>query len=244
MRLLRTVLAFMLLAAGLFAYHLPPSSWQRHAGSSECIDEHFGDFLSFREARLKLPESYEPFCLPLTETAMLTRCYQEQFPAGKALPAYRLVLSREFDLDGDGVPENYKLRNGKITAQIGSQIIWQSPPDWWVDYFFLGDANNDGLSELNLLLWKEGSFGPHRPFWVEEDDSSIKNHLFIFKLKEGKIKPVWQSSNLDHPNYWAALTDFNGDGEKELLVLEGSYIDPRQRKVTLWKWNGWGFSRY
>ena len=154
-----------------------------------------------------------------------------------------LMQHQQFDLDGNGSREEFNLRDGRITVRAGSRMIWQSPDDWWVDYFFLGDANNDGITELNLLVWKAGSFGPHKPFWLEEEDTSIKNHLFIFKLEAGNLKPVWQSSNLDCPNYRAALIDLDDDGENELVVTEGSYTDPAKQEVTLWKWNGWGFSR-
>jgi len=37
----------------------------------------------------------------------------------------------------------------------------------------------------------------------------------------------------------------DGDGRNELIVLEGSYDDEREapaRYVTIWRWNGWGFS--
>lgn len=156
---------------------------------------------------------------------------------------YRLIQNQQLDLDGDGISEEYALLDGKITVREDDSIIWQSPEDWWVDYFFIGDINNDGVSELNLSVWRKGSFGPYRPFWVEEEDTSIKNHLFIFKLEKSTFKPVWQSSNLDHPNYRGALVDLNDDGENELLVTQGCYSDPRTRGVTLWKWNGWGFSR-
>ena len=157
--------------------------------------------------------------------------------------AYRLVKNRKFDLDGNGLEEEFKLSNGRMEIWTGDSLLWQSPEEWWVDNFFLGDINNDGIQEASLLVWKEGSFGPYRPFWVEEEDNSVKNHLYIYKLKEGKIKPVWQSSNLDRPNYSGTLVDFDGDGEMELLVVEGSYTDFKLRKMTLWKWNGWGFSR-
>ena len=171
-----------------------------------------------------------------------------------AFKAYRMKLlekqdslmqSQQFDLDDNGSLEKFNLSNGMITVRASSRIIWQSPDDWWVNYFFLGDANNDGMAELNLLVWKEGSFGPYKPFWLEEEeeDTSIKNHLFIFKLVSDSIKPVWQSSNLDRPNYRAALIDLNNDGENELLVTEGSYTDHTWQAITLWKWNGWGFSR-
>ncbi|HHT47038.1 MAG TPA: hypothetical protein GX004_07100 [Firmicutes bacterium] len=185
------------------------------------------------------------------EDAALTTGIKDAFGAGDRylfgvsgfLPQYRLVQSRDFDLDGNGIREKYVLRNGRVTVKDGSRIIWQSEDDWWVDYFFVGDANNDGVLELNLLVWKEGSFGPYRPFWIEEEDLSVKNHLFIFKLEKETFKPVWQSSNLDRPNYCAALIDINSDGENELVVLEGSYTDPKRTEVTLWKWNGWGFTR-
>jgi len=165
------------------------------------------------------------------------------FQAGKPLSEYKLMQNQKLDLDSDGSLEEFILVNGRITVRSGSRIIWQSPADWWVDYFFTGDANNDGIQDLNLLVWKSGSFGPHKPFWLKEEDIAIKNHLFIFKLVAGSVKPLWQSSNLDRPNYRAALIDLNDDGENELVVTEGSYTDLAKRAVTLWKWNGWGFSR-
>ena len=73
---------------------------------------------------------------------------------------------------------------------------------------------------------------------MEEDDIAVKNHLFIFKLEGDTFKLVWQSSNLDRPNYRAGLIDLNSDGENKLLVVEGSYFDPEAREITLWKWNG------
>ncbi|WP_166510735.1 CapA family protein [Desulfallas thermosapovorans] len=177
-----------------------------------------------------------------SEKGIFTTVEQYVFQAEKSPPEYRLLQSQYFDLDGDGCKEGVYLKNGRITVREASRTIWQSPGDWWVDYFFLGDVNNDGITELNLLVWKEGSFGPHKPFWLEEEDAGVKNHLFIFKLEQGSIKPVWQSSNLDYPNHRASLVDFDNDGEKELLVIEGSYTDPARRETTLWKWNGWGFS--
>jgi len=165
------------------------------------------------------------------------------FYARKPLLESRLVKNRHFDLDQDGIYEDYSLQDGKLRVATGSQTIWQSRDDWWVDDFFLGDSNNDSVPELNLLVWKSGSFGPHRPFWITQEDKSIKNHLFIFKLAGGSFKPVWQSSNLDRPNYEAVLADPDGDGINELIVTEGNYADPGEREVSIWKWNGWGFSK-
>jgi poly-gamma-glutamate synthesis protein (capsule biosynthesis protein) len=155
----------------------------------------------------------------------------------------KLVKNLRFDLDQDGVNEDYSLRDGELKVKTNSQIIWQSPDNWWVDNFFLGDSNNDNIQELNLLVWKSGSFGPHKPFWITNEDMSIKNHLFIFKLVNNRIKPVWQSSNLDQPNYETTLEDLDGDGKNELVVTEGYYLNPNYRDVSIWKWNGWGFTK-
>ena len=201
------------------------------------------DFESFRKARMQLPEKHESLCPVVAGDITLFEYDQNEFPGQKPLYKYRLVQALQFDLDGDGIEENYTLRDGRLTVASDCCIIWQTPRYWWVDYVFPGDANNDGNLELNLLVWKEGSFGPQKPFWVEEDDTSVKNHFFIFKLEEGNFKAVWQSSNLDRPNYRAALVDLNGDGANELVALEGCYTDPGKQKITVWKWNGWGFSR-
>ncbi len=65
---------------------------------------------------------------------------------------------------------------------------------------------------------------PLQTFWVEEEDRSVKNHLFIFKLVGNVVKPVWQSSNLDRPNYELWLSDVNGDGENELVTWKGGIM--------------------
>jgi len=165
------------------------------------------------------------------------------FYARRPLPASRLHKVRRYDLDRDGSPEVYSLQDGILEVTDGSRLIWQSQDDWWVDDFFLGDSDNNGMPELNLLVWKAGCFGPHRPFWITEEDYSVKNHLFIFKLVEGVMKPVWQSSNLERPNYEAGLADLDGDGTNELVVVEGDYEDPGVREAGAWRWNGWGFTK-
>ncbi len=156
---------------------------------------------------------------------------------------YRLKKSLQFDLNGDGIKEKFELKDGRIEVWKENNIIWHSPEEWWVDDFFLGDADNDGIDELGLVVWKTGSFGSKKPFWLEGEDTSFRNHLFLYKLINGEIKPVWQSSNLDQPNFRATLVDYNNDGRNELLVTEGSYKDFKLRKTTLWEWNGWGFTK-
>jgi poly-gamma-glutamate synthesis protein (capsule biosynthesis protein) len=149
------------------------------------------------------------------------------------------------DLDRNSIPESYSLKNSRLTISENSIIIWQSPSDWQIDDVIIADSNNDGVLDINLSLWKAGNFGTSRPFWVKANDMSVKNHFFIYNLVNGKIKPIWGSSNLVVPNCEFRVADVNGSGENSLIVTEGEYTQKPACKgnyVAIWKWNGWGFS--
>ena len=148
------------------------------------------------------------------------------------------------DLNGNAIEEKYDLQDGKLTVTENEKVIWQSADDWWVEDFTLFDSTNDGVVDINLSVWKSGSFGKFKPFWIKQDDPSVKNHFFIFDWKDGKIKPIWQSSNLDAPNCQILVNDVNNDGQNELIVTEGDYADApdcRGKYIAVWKWNEWGF---
>lgn len=149
------------------------------------------------------------------------------------------------DLDNDSILENYVFENGGLAITENSKMIWQSPSDWWVDDFVLADSNNDGIVDINLSLWKSGSFGTSKPFWVKENDMSVKNHFFVLDFSGGSIKQVWGSSNLVEPNCEFKIADVDNDGKKDLVVVEGDYSQKPKcdgNYVAVWKWNDWGFS--
>ncbi|MFH1780579.1 MAG: CapA family protein [Candidatus Nealsonbacteria bacterium] len=149
------------------------------------------------------------------------------------------------DLDKDSIPEIYSLENGLLTIMENLKIVWQSPDDWWIDNFFLADSNNDGISDINLSLWKAGNFGSSKPFWVKENDMSVKNHFFIFDFIDDAMKEIWGSSNLSEPNCEFQIADIDNDGKNDLIVVEGDYSQKPKcngNYVAVWKWNDWGFS--
>lgn len=155
------------------------------------------------------------------------------------------------DLDGDGKAEEYCLDHNVLSAKEGGQALWQSPKDWHVVGFSLGDADNDGTVNLVFSLWKTGSFGKSKPFWHDGEDVSYKNHLFVYKLDGDGFKTVWCSSDLDRPILSFDITDNDSDGLNELDVMEGRYkkvsgdrykADPDAKpQAAVWQWEDWGF---
>ena len=153
--------------------------------------------------------------------------------------------NQQDDLDGDSNREEYSLGKGTLDVLEQGLKVWQSPQDWWIDNFSLADSTGDGIKDLNLSVWKRGSYGNSMPFWVKENDASIKNHFFVFDLKNKKIQAVWQSSSLKTPNCDFIFSDVDGDGKQDLVVTEGDYeqsFDCKGKYLAVWKWNGWGFS--
>jgi len=152
----------------------------------------------------------------------------------------------EKDLDNDSIFENYNLENGKLIITENKKTIWQSPSNWWIDDFVIADSNNDGVLDINLSLWKAGNFGSSKPFWIAENEMSVKNHFFVLDFVDNKVKQIWCSSNLSNPNCEFKIADINNDGKNELIVIEGDYSQRPKYKcngnyVAIWKWNNWGF---
>ncbi|MHB8075558.1 MAG: hypothetical protein ACYDGZ_17480 [Desulfosporosinus fructosivorans] len=156
------------------------------------------------------------------------------------------------DLDGDGVTEEYNLVDHCLTVSEGEVELWRSPRAWRVENIALGDVVNDGANNLVITLWKKGSFGSVKPFWLTHEDDDYRNHLFVYRLKNKTMKQVWCSSDLDRPIISLTIQDYNGDGLNELVVEEGQYrtIDGEHYtldtnalvRTTVWRWDEWGFS--
>lgn len=165
----------------------------------------------------------------------------------RCAPASSILLAG--DTDGDGQMETYQLADNQVVVKTGDIVIWQSDPAWKVIDLVLADADNDGQEEMLLVLWKEGSFGASQPMWIEEEDTEYSNHLFVYRLVAGRMKPVWCSSAIEYPILQLQVADYNGDGCQELIVTEGPGVGPlysiRQmfyKNQTIWQWQEWGFA--
>jgi hypothetical protein len=168
------------------------------------------------------------------------------------------------DTDHNGRLEKYILRDKQVLVwedresdkstreqnTASQSLLWQSDKAWDVRQITLADADNDGQSELLLVLWKKGSYGHSKPRWFKGSDDTTGCHLFMYRLTAGKMKAVWCSSALEHPIIKLQVGDSNGDGLNELQVTEGprAGFAYRLRQTsshnhTRWVWNGWGFEQ-
>ncbi len=128
--------------------------------------------------------------------------------------------------------KTYQLKDGELTILKEGEVYYQSPPDHRIqDFFFTGLDREDG-DEAVLVVWKHGSFGRHRPTWIERDDPAFSQHIFIYKPEKDRLRPIWMSSALDMEVFSLK------PGKDRVLEL----TEPSGRK-SLWGWLSWGLVR-
>ena len=142
------------------------------------------------------------------------------------------------------------LEGGSLTVVHRGQEVWRSDPSWDVRELLVADLNNDDEQEVALVLWKP--FRPDPPVFYDAfgfpapwEEGSLRNHLFVYGWRDGDWLPLWCSSPIADPISDLTLGDVDGDEANELVALEGSYgdcLDAPARQVSVWRWNGWGFT--
>ena len=132
--------------------------------------------------------------------------------------------------------EGYVTLKGRgITLREGGKdgsVAWRTQRDWFVQDLVIKDIDRDGKEELILLVWKHGSYGEHMPFWVEKNDTALKQHIFIYQYepkRESKIRAIWMSSQIEYE-----ITDISSG--------EGSYLNVTDRSgnTRVWTWREFG----
>lgn len=115
-------------------------------------------------------------------------------------------------------------------SYLGSEI-WSSPDSIKVQDAFFEDIDRDGSDELLLLCWKIGRYGTHKPFWVEEDERTWSQHLFVYECMDGEVHAKWMSSYMGVDA--AAIEPQDG----KLAITD------RNGEVSIWAWGSWGFAK-
>jgi len=159
------------------------------------------------------------------------------------------------DLDQDGQPEHIRLTDGSLGIYenpADTEALWQSPPDWQVWQTEITDFNRDSIPEVTLLIWR-----PHEPWPIDayipnpgriqvfHDRRGQSCHLVLISWQRGAYREMWAGSALANPLRAIAAADVDADGFQDLIVLETRYDDPPflpARALSLWEWNGFGFT--
>lgn len=183
-------------------------------------------------------------------------------PAGNIAWGNAIVPLRAGDLDGDGAPETLRLEHGEAAITQGAEAAWRSPAEWQVWQGWLADLDGDGRLEAALLVWRAfrpwpiDSYLPYGGRIAGHQTAAGKScHLALIGWREGAYREMWVGSALARPLLAMLPADMDGDGRMELAVLEGEYaklpgagVSALQQGATaaqwvsLWEWNGFGFS--
>lgn len=129
-----------------------------------------------------------------------------------------------------------RLGEKKVEVISDGNVIWTSGEGILVQDGLCRDIDNDGEEELILLCWRKGKYGRARPFWVEKNDKSWSQHLYVYSFGGGEIREKWVSS---HIGTEVAEIAFNGKGGP----FTGLLFTDTEGKVSSWRWDSWGFTK-
>ena len=155
-------------------------------------------------------------------------------------------------MKGDGEVEDLSVTNQQALIIASNTALWQSPKAWQVLHGEITDLDQDGLSEVTLLVrrpfqpWPIDRFLPY-PGRIRDfhDAAGFSCHVIMIGWRRGAFREVWAGSAMSQPLQSFAAGDLTGDGKQELIALEGNYTDlpvGPARSLTAWEWNGFGFT--
>lgn len=135
------------------------------------------------------------------------------------------------------------LAQKKVSVEYDNGVIWASPKGVKVQSVLSADIDGDKTEEMILLCWKIGRYGRSKPFWVEKDEKKWSQHIFVYGLHEGEVRPKWMSSYIGQDVSEMAVKERDQQSEHIMRV-------PRYRllltapdgRVSSWIWDSWGFT--
>ena len=129
------------------------------------------------------------------------------------------------------------------------QVWWQSGKDWKVTEAMSADLNRDHSNELVMVVWRPFKpwpidiFLPHGGRITEfHDQQGMSCHLIMVGWDGEDYRELWAGSALIDPVSAIRSADLDGDGNQELIALEGKYDSgAKTGELTVWDWSGFGF---
>ncbi|MCR5304138.1 MAG: hypothetical protein K6E33_06195 [Lachnospiraceae bacterium] len=139
------------------------------------------------------------------------------------------------------------LTDGDMKATLsGHTLTIEVPGDSYetgqnvtVQDVIVADINNDNTPDVLALCVKQGSYGDHLPFYVEENDTDLDQHIFIYTYNEKRgIYPMWMSSAIPQE---ISRFEVRRDSERDVAVL--TLISPDGTE-TSWYWDYFGLKAF
>lgn len=152
--------------------------------------------------------------------------------AGVFLPAW--ICWEEGGITDASGDYEISLTDKKVRIAYGGADVWESPKGVKVQQILSFDMDRDNTDELILLCWKRGRYGKYKPFWIEKDEKSWSQHIFVYEYNKDKILPKWMSSYIGQDV--KKMADFGKEASEKRLLLE----EPKGT-VSCWRWGSWGF---
>jgi hypothetical protein len=128
-------------------------------------------------------------------------------------------------------------------------VLWQSNPTWKVKEVLTSDLNNDGITELVLVVWR-----PFKPWPIDvflpnggristfHNNQNLSCHLILIGWDGTRYREIWAGSALADPISNIRAVSINGSRSLELFAIEERYNhEDSGGNITVWSWNGFGF---
>ncbi len=129
-------------------------------------------------------------------------------------------------IDGILSGKKFRIKNSEGTT------TWESDAGFFMQDALMTDLDLDGEKEIILLLWKIGKYGKHRPFWVERDEITYSQHVFIYSVSEsGSIRHRWGASEIGREIVRMKLMEKN-----DSLIL----TEDVGGNCAVWRWESFG----
>ncbi len=138
------------------------------------------------------------------------------------LPGYSKPSDRTVSDTDQGITVTETGR--KLTVSLNDKEIWSLPEEVRAQDFLYDDIDGDGRKDLIVLCWKRGRYGKHRPTWVEHDEISWSQHIYIYRIEDDRVIPKWMASDI-------GVDAASWEYQNGLL-----YITDTEGNVTKWKW--------
>lgn len=139
-----------------------------------------------------------------------------------------------YTIGNETVDFELKKKQLKISDNKTNNLLYKSPDEWLVSDYFFADVDNDGQNEVIMMVWKQGSFGEHRPFWHKGKDNKWTQHIFLYEWdgeRTDRLDPKWMSSGLGIKVHKVFMDEKN----------RVHFVDDKGNE-TVWQWLGWGLT--